>query len=130
MSKLDWQDGALCKDMDAEVFFGRYEKMSYDEEQRAKAICQECPVRQACLDYAVQTRQIVGIWGGTTPTRRMRLRSEWLRERGNERLTERNNEARRLADMGCTPDQIAAQLNVNLRTAQRITSPVRVAVGV
>lgn len=129
MSKMDWADDALCKDMDAEVFFGRYEQMTSREEAAAKAICNQCPVIDQCRDYAVSTRQQAGIWGGTTPSGRMKLRTAWLREQGARRMDRRNAEARRLAEMGCTPDQIAAQLGVNLRTAQRITSSARVAVS-
>lgn len=35
-------------------------------EQRAKDICMSCPVQQACLDYALDTREPFGIWGGFT----------------------------------------------------------------
>lgn len=36
-----------------------------------KAICTGCPVQQACLNWALATKQSEGIWGGhTTPERR------------------------------------------------------------
>jgi hypothetical protein len=35
----------------------------------AKSVCELCPVRAKCLDYAMSTR-VVGIWGGTTPEER------------------------------------------------------------
>jgi hypothetical protein len=35
-----------------------------DDIAKAKAICAECPVRPACLDYAIQIRELHGIWGG------------------------------------------------------------------
>lgn len=41
---------------------------------KAKAICAECPVRQACLDRALSFEQPgekrFGIWGGMTPRER------------------------------------------------------------
>ena len=40
----------------------------------AKAICSGCPVRQECLDYALDSRQAYGIWGGKTPTERRRMK--------------------------------------------------------
>jgi WhiB family redox-sensing transcriptional regulator len=36
----------------------------------AKAICRGCPVCAECLDYAMQTAQDHGIWGGTTDEER------------------------------------------------------------
>ena len=33
-------------------------------EARAKDICQTCPVKRPCLDYALSIREPHGIWGG------------------------------------------------------------------
>jgi WhiB family redox-sensing transcriptional regulator len=38
-------------------------------EEIAKGICQNCPVRVQCRDYAKSTR-VAGIWGGTTEAER------------------------------------------------------------
>ena len=38
-------------------------------EEIAKKICQNCPVRVQCRDYALSTR-VTGIWGGTTEAER------------------------------------------------------------
>ena len=46
-----WQDLALCKDMPPEFFAERYEESAH----HARAIdqmCELCPVRQQCADYA------------------------------------------------------------------------------
>jgi WhiB family redox-sensing transcriptional regulator len=127
MSKLDWQDEGLCRDMDTDVFFGAGDQMTDREVAIARVICDRCPVKSECRDYAVGTNQKAGVWGGTTPSGRMRLRSQWIRERGRQDALRRRIEAQRLAEMGCTADQIAAQLGVHVRTAQRISAP-RVAV--
>jgi hypothetical protein len=37
---------------------------------RAVAICAQCPVRQQCLDHALQRREPLGIWGGKTAGQR------------------------------------------------------------
>lgn len=43
----------------------------------AKGICNRCPVREACLDEAMNRNESFGIWGGLTPgERRMRRRQE------------------------------------------------------
>lgn len=46
----------------------------------ARALCAGCPVRAACLDYALETGQDYGIWGGTSPAERRAPRVvAWLR---------------------------------------------------
>lgn len=39
----------------------------------AKRVCAACPVRQACLSFALHT-DVDGIWGGTTHAERAELR--------------------------------------------------------
>ena len=51
---------SACKDADPEIFF--VERGESTEE--AKAICATCPVKQECLDYAIEFNERVGIWGG------------------------------------------------------------------
>ncbi|WP_301126800.1 WhiB family transcriptional regulator [Streptomyces cacaoi] len=36
----------------------------------ARDLCAACPVRAACADWAISTRQPHGIWGGLTPEER------------------------------------------------------------
>lgn len=40
----------------------------------AKAVCARCPVREACLGFALSTGQNYGIWGGLTAGERRNLR--------------------------------------------------------
>ncbi|HLX87285.1 MAG TPA: WhiB family transcriptional regulator [Acidimicrobiales bacterium] len=42
--------------------------------QRAKAVCRACPVNAECLGFALQTGPHDGIWAGTSPYERRRLR--------------------------------------------------------
>lgn len=39
----------------------------------AKAVCARCALRVDCLDYALETDQQDGVWGGTTPWERARI---------------------------------------------------------
>ena len=51
------------------------------DEARAKAVCADCPVREACLAYAINTGEDFGVWGGTTPDERRALRRHELEKR-------------------------------------------------
>ena len=39
-----------------------------------KKVCAHCPVSRQCLSHAITTPETVGIWAGTTPSRRMAMR--------------------------------------------------------
>lgn len=41
----------------------------------ARSLCAKCPVRDLCLQYAVEHHEI-GIWGGTSETERRELRKD------------------------------------------------------
>ncbi|NBU23917.1 MAG: WhiB family transcriptional regulator [Actinobacteria bacterium] len=36
----------------------------------AKKVCQQCPIIEQCFEYALETNQEFGIWGGTSPNER------------------------------------------------------------
>ena len=62
-----WVDSAACSAEDPELFFP--ERNSYARE--AKAVCAECPVVDACRDYAMNSPMgLAGVWGGTTEQER------------------------------------------------------------
>ena len=67
-----WQDEALCAQTDPEAFFPD-EGIPSGE---AKRLCKSCPVRQQCLDYALQNNEAYGIWGGLSANQRANLRRE------------------------------------------------------
>ena len=72
MKKGTWTDQAACRGTDTEIFY----PVTPDEEAEALSICATCPVRAQCLDYAIRNRETYGIWGGTTPDQRRRIRRE------------------------------------------------------
>jgi WhiB family redox-sensing transcriptional regulator len=58
-----WRDQAAC----LEVVSAEYDPFFADSaglQAEAIAICGTCPVRNACLTFAVRTGQQYGIWGG------------------------------------------------------------------
>lgn len=70
----DWWELAACQTAEPDWFFPISGKgLAEADIARARAVCQQCQVRAKCLDYAVATRQVHGIWGGLTETERQPL---------------------------------------------------------
>ena len=73
-AELEWRRQAACRLMPAEMFFPvGTSGVAVEDLAAAKAVCAQCEVRMACLDYAVETRQEFGIWGGTDEEERRDL---------------------------------------------------------
>ena len=70
----DWRDLGACLGEDPELWFALDTTTvgSLDVE-RAKTICNRCPARQACLDFALTNRITIGIFGGLTEDERHNL---------------------------------------------------------
>ena len=67
---MTWRAKAACRDLDTDIFFPDAE----DDVAPALEVCASCPVREACLEFALSTRQHDGVWGGTTEAERKRIR--------------------------------------------------------
>lgn len=81
--RADWRGAGACAQADPDLFFpisstGR----AVQQIAKAKTICAGCPVRQACLEFALEHDLAHGIWGGTTPEDRQ----AWRRRRRPGRL--------------------------------------------
>jgi WhiB family redox-sensing transcriptional regulator len=71
MSAPLWSKHAACRGIDVEIFYPETEDDA--DAAEAKEICAECPVRQACLEYALAHREREGVWGGATERERRRI---------------------------------------------------------
>lgn len=72
-----WAEDALCAQTDPDIWFP--EIGGHREAAIARRICRACPVRAECLDYALAGADTwnglaTGIWGGTSPRERARIR--------------------------------------------------------
>ncbi|MFH8342201.1 WhiB family transcriptional regulator [Streptomyces sp. AM6-12] len=70
----NWREHAACRYEDPDLFFpiGTTGPAQVQAE-RAKVVCARCPVREQCLDWALDTGQAIGVWGGTTELERRKL---------------------------------------------------------
>jgi len=89
--RLEWWRWAACQGADPELFFPvAAQGPAREEIARAKAVCAGCRVRRQCLQFALDTSQMHGVWGGTTEDERLPhvRREHELRERtGAVRVT-------------------------------------------
>ncbi|GKQ35610.1 WhiB family transcriptional regulator [Streptomyces sp. A012304] len=71
----DWRQRAACRHEDPELFFpiGTSGPALMQTEQ-AKAVCRRCPVREPCLEWAMETDQTLGVWGGTSESERRAMK--------------------------------------------------------
>lgn len=58
--RLSWQQDAACVGADDEAFFPE----KGGNATAAKRICARCPVREQCLQHALDTPEKYGLWGG------------------------------------------------------------------
>jgi WhiB family transcriptional regulator, redox-sensing transcriptional regulator len=83
--QLDWQEQAACRGYDNTQFFGpdfgESELEKQAREAKAKTVCQTCPVAEPCLEFAMDTNQKYGIWGGLTDKERASLKRRRARAR-------------------------------------------------
>lgn len=71
----DWHAQANCRDADIELFFS----VDDGDQREALELCASCPVQQPCLTYAIDNREVYGVWGGTREAERRSLIREHRR---------------------------------------------------
>lgn len=70
---MSWRDDAACVDYPNVDFF-----KLYNNAVEAVAVCNICPVKESCLDFALRNREEYGVWGGMLPKERRELMgAEW-----------------------------------------------------
>ena len=70
-----WRTLAACRNTDPALFFPiGTTGPAVEQIEHAKAVCGQCPARQPCLEFALDTRQDSGVWGGLTEEERHRIR--------------------------------------------------------
>ncbi|MET9483647.1 WhiB family transcriptional regulator [Streptomyces sp. NPDC006638] len=78
----DWRHEASCRVEDPELFFpiGNTGPALLQIEE-AKAVCRRCLVRPDCLDWALDSGQNDGVWGGLSEDERRALKRRAARAR-------------------------------------------------
>ena len=71
-AELTWMDDALCAQIGSDFWFPE----KGEPVTEAKRICEGCPVRVPCLEYALEIGDKFGIWGGKSERQRRTIRTE------------------------------------------------------
>jgi WhiB family redox-sensing transcriptional regulator len=79
---MDWRADGACLSADPDLFFPiATGVVAAKQVTKAQRICADCRVQKQCLDFAMKTGEVHGIWGGTTPEDRIRVRRQHMRRR-------------------------------------------------
>jgi WhiB family redox-sensing transcriptional regulator len=72
-----WRNKAACLDADPELFFPSGSTgAALMQIEQAKAVCKQCPVMRECRQWALETGQQDGVWGGMSEEERRRVKRE------------------------------------------------------
>ncbi len=69
----EWQYDGLCRTVSPELFFhpeGERGPARRRRDERAKALCLQCPVLEECRQHALAAHEPYGVWGGMTEDER------------------------------------------------------------
>ena len=77
MTETEWRAMGACLSVNPDLFFPiSAGGVAVKQVARARQICARCRVRQECFDFAMRNGEMDGIWGGTTPEERIKIRRE------------------------------------------------------
>jgi len=60
----NWQSESLCAKKQNEHMVEWFFSEQPEEKYAAKNLCFSCPVRKDCIKYALEQKEIWGVWGG------------------------------------------------------------------
>ena len=67
--EAEWMQRGLCREIPPAVFF----PSDGVGVEVARQICASCPVKEPCLEYALENRIDHGVWGGCSERERRRI---------------------------------------------------------
>lgn len=123
-----WRDHGPCLQEDPDLFFPVGTGPDAKKQTReAKAVCGTCPVTAQCLQWALDTQQDTGVWGGLSEKERRRFhhrRSTGNRPSGvsavDHILRNQLDEYLALEAQELEPLEVARELGTNVQTVYRL----------
>jgi hypothetical protein len=99
-----------CVTVSTEVFFSAADTV----QNYARSVCRACPVRQACLSWAMETGQEFGVFGGVLMSSPAEVEQA---RRGRRYVTD--TEVRELCELGLSDREAARRLGVDKGTVKQ-----------
>lgn len=88
---LSWWRHAACQGMNLNLFYPAGTTGPWTQHiNQAKTVCNRCPVRPECLQYAREKNIKTGIWGGLTADERAGTPRHWQRHNTEQKETTHN----------------------------------------
>ena len=85
---MTWRDRAACLNEDPELFFPIGNTgPALRQIENAKLVCRRCEVTETCLNWAMESRQDEGVWGGLSADERRALKRRNTRARRSDPAT-------------------------------------------
>jgi len=69
LEERPWAVYSACREAEPEMFFAS----TRADERAALAVCDACAVADQCLEFAIETRERFGVWGGTHERERRKM---------------------------------------------------------
>lgn len=71
MIGLEWMEDGVCRSVGTELWFP--DQGDGWSAKKARAICQGCPSKRPCLEFALRNNERHGIWGGASERDRRKM---------------------------------------------------------
>lgn len=77
---MTWMERGVCRNAPQEQFFPEKTFGGNAYKKVIETYCNVCPVKNSCLNFALDNFEL-GIWGGTTTRGRTAIRAKMVKER-------------------------------------------------
>lgn len=117
----DWMQDGLCAQTDPAIFFPEGVGNAITTQvKEAKKVCRRCPVKDACLEWALDTGQSAGVWGGLSEDERAPMRRDLVASRsGVARCVQSQAFIERQLEAKVPVRQVAEELGVSHTSLRR-----------
>ena len=77
---MTWRDRPACLDENPELFFPiGNAPVARRQTEKARVVCRRCEALDACLEWAMNSDQDSGVWGGLSEDQRRALKRRHAR---------------------------------------------------
>ena len=85
---MNWRNRSACLDENPELFFPIGNSgLALVQIEEGKAVCLRCEVVETCLEWAMESGQDAGVWGGMSEDERAALKRRNARARRADQAT-------------------------------------------